>query len=85
MAVLTIRGLDDDLKARLRLEAARCGCSMEEAVRRILRQALSAPAAEPGGMGRRLHDYFVDAGEFDLELQPRSSGRAVPDLSDSDD
>ena len=81
MPVLTIRGIDDDLKARLRLEAARCGCSMEEAVRRILKRALSAPATEPGGIGRRMHGYFVDAGEFDLELPARSAGRAAPDFS----
>ena len=40
MAILTIRGLDDVLKSRLRFEAARRGCSMEETVRQILRQAL---------------------------------------------
>jgi plasmid stability protein len=43
MAMLTIRNLDDSLKAELRLSAARHGCSMEEEARRILRRALTKP------------------------------------------
>ena len=39
MSTLTVRNIDDDLKQRLRLEAARHGHSMEEEVRRILRRA----------------------------------------------
>src|SRR5207302_3540091 len=37
MASITIRGLDDDLKRRLRLRAARNGRSMEDEARTILR------------------------------------------------
>ncbi len=85
MAVLTIRGLDDDLKARLRLEAARNGCSMEETARRILKRALSAPATEAGGLGSRLHGFFAAAGEYDLVLPTRPSGRVAPDFSSSDE
>ena len=40
MASMTIRNLDDDLKARLRLRAARHGQSMEEEARSILRSVL---------------------------------------------
>ena len=40
MATMTIRNLDDELKARLRLRAARHGQSMEEEARSILRSAL---------------------------------------------
>ena len=36
MASLTVRKLDDDLKARLRLRAARNGRSVEDEVRSIL-------------------------------------------------
>lgn len=51
MAMLTIRNIDDDLKARLRLKAAQAGCSVEETVRVILRQATTAnaPDALPTG------------------------------------
>jgi phosphopantothenoylcysteine decarboxylase / phosphopantothenate---cysteine ligase len=41
MASLTIRRLDDELKKRLRLQAARHGRSMEDEARVILRQAAS--------------------------------------------
>ena len=36
MASITIRNIDDELKARLRLQAARHEVSMEEEARRIL-------------------------------------------------
>jgi len=52
MATITIRNLDDKLKARLRLVAAQHGHSMEEA-RIILRQALTRRQVE-SGLGSRL-------------------------------
>ncbi len=45
MASITIRGLDDDLKQRLRLRAARHGRSMEDEARTILREM--ADGADP--------------------------------------
>ena len=46
MASLTIRNLDDSLKARLRLRAAQHSCSMEAEVRNILYQTLMPPPEE---------------------------------------
>src|SRR4051794_14228626 len=46
MASITIRQLDDDLKRRLRLRAARHGRSMEDEVRTILRGADDGGSAE---------------------------------------
>ena len=40
MASITIRNLDDDVKTRLRVRAADNGRSMEEEVRRILRDVV---------------------------------------------
>src|SRR6266850_2265039 len=45
MASLTIRQLDDDVKRRLRLRAARNGRSMEEEARHL--ELSQAPAARP--------------------------------------
>src|SRR3954447_18001940 len=45
MASLTIRQLDDDVKRRLRLRAARHGRSMEEEARHLLALHLAAAAA----------------------------------------
>lgn len=43
MRGLSVRKLDDETFSRLRIRAARNGVSMEEEVRRILRDAVSAP------------------------------------------
>ncbi len=43
MATLTIRGLDDDVRDRLRLRAATHGRSMEAEVRSILAEAVASP------------------------------------------
>ena len=48
MASITIRQLDDDLKQRLRLRAARHGRSMEDEARTILRHAAADASAEAG-------------------------------------
>ena len=55
MASITIRQLDEDLKQRLRLRAARHGRSMEDEARTILRAAAAFAdgTAEPGGAQRR--------------------------------
>ena len=45
MASMTIRNLDDDIKQRLRVQAAEHGRSMEEEARVILRTALTEPAS----------------------------------------
>ena len=51
MGMLTIRNIDDELKARLRLRAAEAGCSVEETVRVILRQATAANAPDVAPAG----------------------------------
>lgn len=84
MASLTIRGLDDAIKTKLRLDAARHGVSMEEAARRILRRALTVSEKDAGGLGSRVRTYFVAAGGVDLVLPERSAPRGSGDFSGSD-
>ena len=43
MANLSVRNIDDETVAHLRVRAAKHGVSMEEEARRILRQAVAAP------------------------------------------
>lgn len=77
MATLTIRNVDEALKASLRVQAARHGQSMEEEVRSILRQALT-PSSPAGGLGGRLVNRFRDvAGELPLPERrlPREPAR----------
>ncbi len=71
MATLTIRGLDDETKARLRVSAARHGRSMEAEVRSILEEALPSQQAS-GGLGSRIRARFADIGGVELDLPSRS-------------
>jgi antitoxin FitA len=70
MATLTIRGLDPVTHARLRVEAARHGRSMEAEVRAILQERLM-PSAGERGLGSRIRTRFEGL-EGDLELPDRS-------------
>lgn len=81
MASITIRNLDDELKARLRVVAASHGRSMEEEVRVILAEAL-AKQNKPSGMGTRIHELFAGAGGVDLELPPRNSKARAADFDE---
>ncbi|WP_174364026.1 plasmid stabilization protein [uncultured Caballeronia sp.] len=71
MATLTIRNLDDQIKALLRVEAARHGRSMEEEVRVILQSAL-AGTANATGFGSRVHQRFAGLADKGLTLPERS-------------
>lgn len=70
MATLTIRDLDDDLKARLRIRAAEHGRSMEAEVREILRTTLDEPRGQRG-LATRIRRRLAGEG-FDLELPART-------------
>ena len=71
MATLTIRGLDPQTHARLRVEAARHGRSMEAEVRAILRERLAGGPAERG-LGTKIHSRFA-ALDGELEIPDRGS------------
>jgi antitoxin FitA len=70
IATLTIRGLDPETHARLRVEAAHHGRSMEAEVRAILQEWL-APRDTTSGLGSRIHQRFAD---LDGELQVPERG-----------
>ena len=84
MAMLTIRNIDDSVKTQLRIRAAEHGWSMEEEVRRILKQALNASAVKKG-LGSRIHKTVMAiSGPVNLDLPKRSMPRAAPDFSGDD-
>ena len=70
MATLTIRDVDDELRARLRVRAAEHGRSMEAEVRAILQAALTAPPA-PARLGSRIHQRFATVGADDVQSPDR--------------
>lgn len=80
MASITIRNLDDGLKARLRVKAARAGRSMEDEAREILRTALANPDRVPQDLAERIRLRFHAAGGVELEIPPREQMRRPPDL-----
>ena len=63
MATLTIRNIDDSVITQLRIRAAEHGWSVEEEVRHILEQALSASTVKKGlGINRctdRRHGFIT--------------------------
>ena len=81
MATLTIRNLDDELKSRLRIRAARHDHSMEEEARSILRDVLSdsEDVDESNGIGTRIRNRLKDWGGVELDLPQRTEKPRVPE------
>ena len=69
MASITVH-LGDDLKRRLRAQAAEHGRSMEEEARAILRAALAEPAP-PADLARAIRARFEPLGGVELDIPPR--------------
>lgn len=62
MAQLIVRGVQDDVKRRLQVRAARHGQSMEAEVRDILRAALANEHDDSVGLGTRITSLFKGIG-----------------------
>ena len=78
MASITIRKLDDGLKARLRIHAARQGRSMEDAAREILRTALSDRPRGAANLAEAIRQRFAGLGGVELDLPARDAAREPP-------
>ena len=76
MASITIRSLEDGLKARLRIRAAEHGRSMEEEARRILRDALDRET--PRNLADLALQLFGPERGVDLEPHPPVTPREPP-------
>ena len=81
MATMTIRNLDEELKARLRVRAAQHGKSMEEEARSILRDALKSEPLSGKELVQRIREMVEPYGGIELELPPREPMREPPDFS----
>jgi plasmid stability protein len=80
VAALSIRGLDDQVKERLRVRAARNGRSMEAEIRAILVAAVTDRRASEG-LFTALLDRFDEVGGIELELPPRTTPARAAGLS----
>ena len=85
MSSITIRNLDDSLKASLRLRAARHGLSMEQEVRNILQTTLSAESGLTSGLSfaQRINQRFKGLGGEALAVSERQETRPAPNLDAS--
>ena len=75
MATMTIRRIDDQLKARLRVQAARHGRSMEDEARDILRTALSTEPAQTASLAEAIRKHIEPLGGVELQLPEREAIR----------
>lgn len=78
---MTIRNIDESLKSRLRVRAARHGKSMEEEARDILRTALSSEPPGASDLGAAIHARFAALGGVELPEIEREPMREPTDFS----
>ena len=80
MAALTIRNIDEEVKNRLRLQAAQHGCSMEQEVRDILLRAV-APKWNQASFAQKIQKQFCNLNVEDLPIPERKMARTPPEVS----
>ena len=81
MASITIRRLDDAVKAKLRLRAAGHGRSMEEEAREILKAGLTAKRLSRLNLAESIRRHVAPLGGLELALPPREAVRRPPKLA----
>jgi plasmid stability protein len=82
MASMTIRNLDDKLKARLRVQAAKHGRSMEDEARDILRAALSRASSRTANLVKSIRRRVEPLGGIELQIAPREPMRESANLEE---
>ena len=82
MASITIRNLDDRIKARLRVRAAQHGRSMEEEARDVLRNALAKDEPPTENLLVKIRRRFATVGPVELPIPPREPIREPPDFGE---
>lgn len=71
MAAISVRDLDEDVTARLKVRAARHGRSMEAEVRAILTESLAGDDDGRPNLGQAIRQDFAELGGVELELPAR--------------
>ena len=78
MASITIRRLDDAVKAKLRMRAASHGRSMEEEAREILKAGVNEKPAPQRNFAEAISRHFAALGGVELVLPRREAMRRPP-------
>ncbi len=72
MTAISVRDLDDRVAARLKVQAARNGRSMEAEVRAILTDAVTAQEGGGLNLAQTIRRRFSVIGGVELQIPPRS-------------
>jgi plasmid stability protein len=80
VASMTIRNLDENLQARLRVQAAQHGRSMEDEAKDILRAALSAEPSRSQSLVEAIRARIEPLGGVELDLPSREAIRQPVNL-----
>jgi plasmid stability protein len=78
VASMAIRNIDESLKSRLRIQAAKHGRSMEDEARDILRTALSSGSSRSLSLLKAIRRRVEPLGGVELEIAPREDMRNPP-------
>jgi plasmid stability protein len=78
MASITIRRLDDAVKAKLRVRAASKGRSMEEEAREILKAGLTEKRESKLSLSESIRRHIAPLGGVELTLPKREAIRPPP-------
>lgn len=79
MAALTIRNIDEEIKTRLRMQAAQHGCSMEQEVREILQRAVSLKR-DQASFAQKIQQHFAGLDVDELPIPKRQLTRTPPEI-----
>jgi antitoxin FitA len=80
MAAISVRDLDDGVRERLRIRAARNGRSMEAEIRAIL-TAAADESEPPADLFTTLLERFGGVGGVEVPLPPRTTPARAADFS----
>lgn len=80
MAAISVRDLDEDVAARLKIQAARHGRSMEAEVRAILTGAVTEAVDDRLNLAQAIRQRFAAIGGGEVPIPPRSDMPRAADL-----
>ncbi len=80
MGAITIRKIEEGVKARLRIRAAHHGRSMEEEAREILRAALAEEVGPEPNLADSIRKRIAPLGGVDLPVPVRDPMRPPPEM-----
>lgn len=80
MAAISVRDLNEDVAARLKVRAARHGRSMEAEVRAILTESLAGGEDDRRNLGQAIRERFAALGGVALDIPDRRDMPRAADL-----